>query len=389
MTAPCIRPCGRSRKLPQLLWLCVLGAATLDALGADPPKPAAATPAAAPTPRLPAAPPAARSASPLLGAPTPSAASAATAAAPAPATPFAIVGDTVISGADYQRALATAMRKKYYHAKPPEAEVAAFRREVGDDIVNRVLLLAEARRRGIQPDHEKIKATVAGYDRQYGTSDTWKTSRERMLAQVVPQLEMESLLERIERLVRTVPEPTDEVARAHYEQHKSLFVEPEQVKLSVILLRVDPSSSNAVWASAKAEAEKLHKKLLAGASFAELAKLHSGDRSAGRGGEMDYTHRGMLPEAVHGIVDKLAVGALAEPARLLEGYAILRVDGRKLAEQRSFEQVRARAGDLWQREEGDKRWKQLIQTLRQATPVRIDESHYAPQRGSGDRPRAG
>ena len=29
--------------------------------------------------------------------------------------------------------------------------------------------------------------------------------------------------------------------------HKDLFVEPEQVKLSVILLKVDPSSTQAVW----------------------------------------------------------------------------------------------------------------------------------------------
>ena len=30
-----------------------------------------------------------------------------------------------------------------------------------------------------------------------------------------------------------------------------------------------------------------------------------------------------------------------------------------------------------------------IQALRQATPVRIDESHYAPMRGAADKPRAG
>ena len=51
------------------------------------------------------------------------------------AAPFAVVGSVTITGADYQRALQVAMRKKYYHAKPPEAEVAKFRREVGDDVV--------------------------------------------------------------------------------------------------------------------------------------------------------------------------------------------------------------------------------------------------------------
>src|SRR5512147_78161 len=239
---------------------------------------------------------------------------------------FATVGDTVISAADYQRALSVAMRKKYYHAKPPEAEYAKFQREVGDDVVNRVLLLAEAKRRGIQPDRAMIDATVAGYDKQYGGSANWKANREKMLAAVVPQLEAQSLLDRLGKLVKSVPEPGEAVARAYYEKHKDLFVEPEQVKLSVILLRVDPSSPQAVWNSAKDEAQAIHRKLKAGADFAELAKLHSGDRSAAQGGQMDYTHRGMLPEAVHGVVDALKPRDLSEPVQLLEGIAILRLD---------------------------------------------------------------
>ncbi|MBL8332040.1 MAG: peptidyl-prolyl cis-trans isomerase [Rubrivivax sp.] len=304
------------------------------------------------------------------------------ASAPAPKPPFAVVGDVVITAADYQRALAVAMRKKYYHAKPPEEELPKFQREVGDDIVNRILLLAEARRRGIQPDAEKIKATVAGYEQQYRGSASWQANKDRMLAAVVPQLESESLLDRLEKLVRLVPEPAEPVARAFYEQNKALFVEPEQVKLSVILLKVDPSSRQSVWTGAMEEAKALHKRLAAGADFKEAARLRSGDRSAANGGEMDYTHRGMLPEAVHGVVDKMQPGQMSEPVQLLEGIAILRLEGRKPATQRSFEQVKVRAADLWQRQEGEARWKKLIAELRQGTPVRIDESQYAPLRAA-------
>lgn len=303
---------------------------------------------------------------------------AAWAAEPAP---FAVVGDTVVSAADFQRALGVAMRKKYYHAKPPEAELAKFQREVGDDVVNRVLLLAEARRRGIQPDREQIAATIAGYDRQYAGSATWAAKREPMLAAVTPQLEAESLLERLETLVKRVPEPTETVARAYYDQHKDLFVEPEQVKLSVILLKVEPSARQVAWNGAHAEAKDLHRRLRDGADFAELAKLHSGDKSAANGGAMEYTHRGMLPEAVQQVIDKVPLGGLSEPVQLLEGVALLRLDGRKPAQQRAFEQVKARAGDLWQREQADQRWKALIAQLRRATPVKIDESHYAPLPG--------
>jgi parvulin-like peptidyl-prolyl isomerase len=302
---------------------------------------------------------------------------------------FATVGDTVISATDYQRALAVAMRKKYYHAKPPDAEYAKFQREVGDDVVNRVLLLAEARRRGIQPDRAMIEATVAGYDKQYGGSANWKANRDKMLAAVVQQLEADSLLERLGKLVRQVPETSDAAARAYYEKHKELFIEPEQVKLSVILLKVDPSSPQPVWNSAKDEAQAIYRKLKSGADFAELAKLHSGDRSAAQGGQMDYTHRGMLPEAVHGVVDALKLKDLSEPVQLLEGVVILRLDDRRAAQQRQFEQVKERAANLWQREEGQARWDKLIVDLRRSSPVRIDESHYAPLPGNPEKARAG
>ena len=319
---------------------------------------------------------------------SPHAADTSPAASSGAARPFARVGDTVISSADYQRALAVAMRKKYYHAKPPESEYAQFQRDVGDDMVNRVLLMAEARRRGIVPDQEKIKATVAGYDAQYKGSANWQANRDRMLANVVPQLEADSRLERLEKLVRQVPEPPEAEVRQLYERNRTLFVEPEQVQLSVILLKVDPSSRQAAWNGAMDEGRALHKRLLAGADFGELARLHSGDRSAARGGQMDYTHRGMLPEAVHGIVDKLQPGQISEPVQLLEGVALLRLDGRRTAQQRSFEQVRERAVGLWQREEGEKRWKALIAQLRQAAAIRIDESQYVPLRGTTDRPRS-
>ncbi|MDH4062706.1 MAG: peptidyl-prolyl cis-trans isomerase [Aquincola sp.] len=309
-------------------------------------------------------------------------------AAPKADAVFAQVGDTTITLGDYQRALAVAVRNKFYHAKPPEGELAKFQREVGDDVVNRVLLAAEARRRGLKPDAAKIQATVAGYDNQYKSSPNWQANREKMLAAVVPQLERESLLDQLQRQVRDVPEPADAVARAFYEKHKDLFVEPEQVKLSVILLRVDAGAPVAQWRAADEEGKRLHAKLVAGADFAELAKLHSGDSSAPRGGQMEYTHRGMLPEAVQQVAEKLKVGALSEPVRLLEGVAILRLDGLKPAQQRRFDEVRGRAGDLWQRDEADARWQRLIGELRRATTVRIDESHYAPLRDPTGKPSA-
>ena len=189
--------------------------------------------------------------------------------------------------------------------------------------------------------------------------------------------------------MKEVPAPNDEVARAFYDKNKNLFVEPEQVRLSLILLKVDPSSPQTVWNSAREEGQRIHKRIKAGADFGELARLHSGDASAARGGQMEYTHSGMLPETLAATVAKLKPSDISEPVQILQGIAILRLDDRKTAQQRPFDAVRARAGELWQREEGENRWKRLIADLRRATPLHIDESQYVPLPAAPEKSRAG
>lgn len=296
---------------------------------------------------------------------------------------FATVGESVITLDEYQAALAAAIRQKYYHAKPPEAELASLQREVGDRLINRVLLLAEVKRRGIEPDHEKIRKIIDGYEERYKNSEQWKANREKLLPGLIEQLERQSLLERIEAAVRVVPAPAESELKAYYEAHRDLFTEPEQVRVSLILLTVDPSSASAVWDKAREEADGILKRLRNGADFAELARLHSGDASAERGGDMGYLHRGMLPEVAESAVDKLQPGMVSEPVKLLEGFALIRLDDRKTAKLRSFDEVKERATGLWQREQGESAWNKLIAELRETTPVKVDESKFLPLNQDG------
>ena len=66
------------------------------------------------------------------------------AAVAAQSTVFAKVGDSVITLDEYNAAFSVASRGKFYHGKPPENEVALLQREVGEQMVARILLLREA-----------------------------------------------------------------------------------------------------------------------------------------------------------------------------------------------------------------------------------------------------
>lgn len=291
---------------------------------------------------------------------------------------FARVGDVVIEQPAYDQAYAVAARNKFYHGKPPEQDVARLQREVGDALVNEVLLLKEARRRRLVPDQAAIAKEIDGYEARYKTSPMWLANKATLLPPLKRKLEEHSVLDQLQAAVRQVPEPSERQVEAYYEQHRDKFTEPEQVHVSVIMLKVEPSSPQAQWNGALDEGMAIARRLRAGADFAALAHLHSGDRSADKGGDMGYLHRGMLPEPAQAAVDKLAKGGVTDAVALLEGVAVFRLEDRKPARLNSLSAVRQRAADLLQRDQSEQAWSDLLSRLRRETPVRVDETRYLP-----------
>lgn len=291
---------------------------------------------------------------------------------------FARVGDAVITQKEYDNAFAVASRAKFYHGKPPEAEVAKLQREVGDALINDVLLVREARRRKVQPDAAAVKKQIDAYEARYAKSETWQKNKATLLPPLKKKLEHDSMLERLQAAVKKVPEPGAAQVQAYYEQHKDKFTEPEQVRVSMILLKVDPSSPQAKWNATIEEAGTIVRRLRGGADFAELARLHSNDPSGAKGGELGYVHRGMMPDPAQAAVDKLQPGAISDAVLLLEGVGVFRLDERKPAKLNALAAVSERAQGLLMREQSEQAWKTFIARLRKDTKASVDESRYLP-----------
>jgi parvulin-like peptidyl-prolyl isomerase len=297
---------------------------------------------------------------------------------------FARVGDTVISYDEYNAAFSAAARGKFYHGKPPEAEIASLQREVGDQLVARVLLMREAKVRGIKPDSAEVQKTIQSYEQKYAGSEQWKKSRAQMLPAFTVRLEQESILTQLEKSVRTVAKPDEKDVRAYYAAHQDKFTEPEQLRVSVILLKVDPSSPTEVWLKTIEDGKSLAKKLQGGADFAAIARERSQDPSSAQGGDLGYLHKGMLPDGTEEVLSKLKVGETSEATQLLEGVAIFRLTDRKLAKLNGFDVVRGRAQDLLQRDRSDQAWNDFVAALKKKTPAQIDQSQFLPLAAKSD-----
>jgi len=284
---------------------------------------------------------------------------------------YAIVGDREITVDEYNQSYNRTVRQRYYHSKPPEAELAAVRQEIADELITRELLLLEASRSGLQPDKSSIQVTLDQYDQRYATNPRWKEERVKLLGALKLKLEQDDLLRQLENKIKNVAPPTENQVRAYYEKNTDKFTEPMQQKLSLVLLVVDPSSSTDVWQAALDKGQELVEELRNGADFAELARMYSGDVSAEQGGDMGYVHREMLSEAVEKTIDDLQPGQISAAIRTLQGVAILRLDDRKAERLRDFADVKDRARKLWVREHSETAWSEFKVRLRLDTPVTV------------------
>lgn len=282
---------------------------------------------------------------------------------------FAVVDGTVIGVDEFEGMLSAVIRQRFYHRRPPEDQLATLREEVTGRMVNKVLLFREAQRRGLQPEEEKVSAEVAAYEQRNNDRPQWRENREQVLPLLTQALKEQSMIAQLEAATRAVSPPSEEDLLAYYKAHPELFTEPERIRLSMVLLKVDPSSPSLAWEQALERAQDIVRKLANGASFAELARQHSDDGSARDGGDMGYRHRGMLPPSIESEIEKIPVGKISEPFRLLEGIAVFRVTERKPAQIRRLEEVRSNVAELWAREQGETQWLELRTRLRAVAKI--------------------
>ena len=295
-------------------------------------------------------------------------------AAPPTALPtlYATVNGTAITQKDFHGAYSNYLRQKFYHGQVPEDQLEPARKEVSNRLVERILLLEDATRRGLTPDEKHIATTIAEYDARYATNPMWQKNRETMLPGLKKQLAEQDLLRQMEIIGHAIPEPAEDAVREFHKTRTELFTEPEKLRLHTILLKVDPSALKDVWDAAREEAGRIVGRLRSGQNnFEELASLHSHDSSADKGGDMGYVHRGMIPEQVQGQLEALPLGTVGDPINVLEGVAIFRLDERLPPKTMAYQDVAARARELLKREQRNQAWDGFIAGLRRAAVINL------------------
>ncbi len=220
-----------------------------------------------------------------------------------------------------------------------EAKVAEREKDVLRDLIDRQLLLQKGKDLGITGETEMIKRldemrkdmkleTLDDLERaatQQGVS--FEEYKQNLKDQIVTQ-------QVISREVGSHLQMTAEEAKQFYEDHKAELDQPEQVRLSEILIAPPtakdaegkdvPPSDDAIAAAdlrAKDAAERIKK----GEKFDEVAKLVSNGPTAPQGGDLGYFKRGTLAKSLEDATFGMKVGDVSDVTRTKQGFVILKV----------------------------------------------------------------
>lgn len=150
-------------------------------------------------------------------------------------------------------------------------------------------------------------------------------------------------------------------------QKKSL----KQTRARHILIKVNELLSDS---EARQRALVLKDRLDHGADFAELARLHSTDLSAAKGGDLGWLYEGDTVPDFERAMDALKIGEISQPVRSPFGWHIIQVQERR-TEEASKERQRLIARQALRERKSDEAYQDWLRQLRDRTYVeyRLDD----------------
>ena len=165
-----------------------------------------------------------------------------------------------------------------------------------------------------------------------------------------------------------------------YEQHKEELRQPEQIRLSEILVAIaNPDKSTTedpqALATAQSKAEGLLAEIRKGAKFEDVAKKNSDGPTAAQGGDLGYFKRGTLAKELEDKTFAMKAGEVSDVIRTKQGFVILQVSEHQEAGIPPFKDVEAKVQDAMYMQKLQPALRAFLEKLRTEAYIKVAEGY--------------
>ncbi len=244
-----------------------------------------------------------------------------------------------------------------------------------DRLITYTLLSQEAKSRKVVATDSEVEERLKQMQQQFPNEEAFKKALadrnmtiERLRSDTRNDLVISKMMD---AEVSTTPGASDAEAKEFYEKNPDKFKQPEQVRASHILIRVDENADAAAKQKALAKIQALLKRAKAGEDFAALAKANSQDGSAAQGGDLSYFGRGQMVPAFDEAAFKLKPGEISDVVTTQFGYHIIKVTDHKDASTVPLEQVSDRVKQFLSGQKKQEKADQFITSLKEKSKIEV------------------
>ena len=282
---------------------------------------------------------------------------------------IALVNGSVITQEDFDREMSRVQRQLASRGQGlGNAQLPAIQKEVLESLISRELLYQESQTNGIKVEEGAIGEQLNTLKKRFPNEEEFKNALAKMNlteADVKSQITMGLAIQQFidNQFVQKI-KVSDKETKAYYDGHPDLFKQPEQVRGSHILIKVDPGAKESEKAEARKKIQVAREKLQKGGDFAALAQEFSQGPSATKGGDLGYFRRGQMVKPFEEAAFALKPGDVSGIVETRFGYHLIKVTDKKPKTTIPYEDVKNKLQEYLKQEKVQAQLNPYIEELK-------------------------
>ena len=298
---------------------------------------------------------------------------------------IARINNQIVTRAEYLRSKET-LKQEAQQQDPSNAEkiIAERDKDVLRDLIDQQLLLEKGKDLGITADTEVIKRLDEMRKEMH--MDSMEDLEKAATSQGISYEDFKQNLKNqiitqqvISKEVGSRMNVSKDELQKFYDDHKSQLEQPEQIRLSELLISTDkdkkdknpPADETQLVAAAQAKADDLLAQLRKGASFEDLAKKNSDGPTAAQGGDLGYFKRATLAKELEEKTFAMKPGDVSDVIRTKQGFVILKVAEHQQAGVPPLSQIEGKVQDALYMQKLQPALRAYLQKLREEAFIDI------------------
>jgi len=272
----------------------------------------------------------------------------------------AVINEEAVTYGEFNKELSYLLREAPFGEEKPKAELKA---DLLNRLIERKLILQEAKNRGIAVTDEELDKRIAKIKMDY-PGDTfdkmivdkfvdYKEWKERLCGDYLVE-------KTIEQAIGSKLSVEEMEAREFYDAHPDEYKVEEQVRARQIFVRTEE------------EAREILKRLQRGEDFKTVAAESSLSADREKGGDLGFFSRGQMPPQFDEACFSLPVGKISGVVRSPYGYHIFRVEEKRKGRRLDFNDVRKKIMERIFQEKKEAAFKEWMEEIRKKSRITMN-----------------